>query len=1644
MMNNEQGKIYFGLGLDNNQLRSEAEQSKNIIRGIGDSTVNEGARIDNSYRKIAGAFAAVFTVQQATAFAKSIIQVRGEIESLEISFETLLGNKQKADALFSQIRTYAVNTPMQLNDLAKGAQMLLSFNVEAEKVMPTLKQIGDISMGDAQKFNSLTLAFSQMMSTGKLMGQDLLQMINAGFNPLSVISEKTGKSIGQLKKDMEAGAISSEMVADAFAAATAEGGKFYGMLEKQSKGINGSISNLKGAIDDMLNNIGSKNQKFIIDSINAATTFVKNYEEVGEVLAAIIATYGTYKAALMTTEAVRRSAATIKHTTEAEELLKLLTVEQQAKISKLGLSKTSAEYSAAVKAEIAANVQVAQSTLTKARADVVAANQAVVARRAEYVAAKQLEQQRLAELMHIGATGTAKQTEAAQRKLAAAETQRESAAIAFQSATRDFNAKKTAVETAARTANTTTTAVNTAAQTANATATGFLTVAKTRLAAVAARLNAVIMANPYALAATAAAALGYGLYKLVTYQTDAEKAQKRVNEATEEFEKSSTSEIAVLNIMFSRLNKAKEGTDEYRTAKEAIQKKYGDYLSKMGDEVRLLKDTTLAQKDLTTAILETARARAQEKFIQQESDAASEKQVAALRQIREKLIKEKGEDVGEAIYGQIKSMLVAYQNDPQDRDGKKYTEYIKLLRENGLGSDIGYGRLFTSAYGEYINSVQEFLKAQQDAEAHFGAPQSNKENQTVFDAATASLQQLMDRLPKAQEELAALKKAETPDPAAIAAKEQEIEQIKAKTLARERELSAIKDVKAQIEALQKEQLNYGKDDEEYKSREVRIKYLQTKLPETDGQQSKAETEAARIKRETAERIRKIQEYDESVKKQVAQSELDITQAKIDAQEEGFEKEMAQIDMTYKRLIFANQQREAQMVEALRDARALQWENDNPTAKAKGETFDRSTVTAADLSPKEKAQIEGYTEVANDFKEKAEADLLKKLLDQYRTYEQQRTEIARKFDEDRAAIEKSHVSQSDKEAALSVLEKRRKEAIKAVNDEEVESMRKSSDLLVKLFADASQKSVKELRNIINTTEELLTYLEQTDSTDIAPKFGFSAEELKTLKESPEKLKALREALKGLNSELGSRSPFEKFANDIDKAIDKIKAGDIGGGLEGIGSSIQAIMPTVKQFGDDLGTIFGDSQIGEDIWILTDLLGGIGKGVQGIGQIASGDIFGGITSVVSGVASIFSMANAAAERHKKALDELHRSTIEYYREYNALLHDAAMESSDSLFGERRLLDAKKFYAEAQKQQDLLNAKMGDLASGRVVTGHKKTGLFGWGKGKDVYSSLLSIYPDLIDQNGKFDASVAESILNTQKLDNNTTQMLSNLIQYSEQAEEAMNALNDIAGEIVGNMASTMTDAIFNAIETGADGWDAFQDSGADAIKALGKMMVQELIISNYLDKYSDDIAEMLGRGDKEGVMDLFGKIATEMPGIYGMAAEATQQIYDAAAKAGYDMTSDAERQASQKSGITASQESVNESNGRLTAIQDHTFDIREAVNAIAANKTQDLIDIRQAVNTIAASKTQDLMKIEINTERLHTIDANVFGIREASNLLVANSARMLQHLAGIEDNTSRLHAMDDNLSNMRNEMRTELSSVRHTVSDMALKGLKLRKS
>lgn len=190
------------------------------------------------------------------ALGYSMVKAAADFEITKASFTSLLGSTEKANTILKQLSDLASSTPFELKDLEKSSQTLLAFGVVASSVVPTISMLGDVAMGNRDKLSSLSLAFGQMSSTGKLMGQDLLQMINAGFNPLQQISEKTGKSMAALKEEMADGRITVDMVTQAFKDATSEGGRFHDMSEKMSKTLLGQISNLHDKWDNFLKTQG--------------------------------------------------------------------------------------------------------------------------------------------------------------------------------------------------------------------------------------------------------------------------------------------------------------------------------------------------------------------------------------------------------------------------------------------------------------------------------------------------------------------------------------------------------------------------------------------------------------------------------------------------------------------------------------------------------------------------------------------------------------------------------------------------------------------------------------------------------------------------------------------------------------------------------------------------------------------------------------------------------------------------------------------------------------------------------------------------------------------------------------------------------------------------------------------------------------------------------------------------------------------------------------------------------------------------------------------------------------------------------------------------------------------------------------------
>ena len=187
---------------------------------------------------------------------KGIATIAADVETASVQFKVLTGSVEEANAMMADMREFAAASPLSLGGVQKAARTLMSFGTETESVMPKVRLLGDITGGNQQRFEMLSLAYAQASAAGRLMGQDLLQMVNAGFNPLLEISDATGRSMLDLKKDMENGLISIAMVDEAMQRATGAGGRFSGMTAEMAKTFDGAYQQMVSAAQELAGTIG--------------------------------------------------------------------------------------------------------------------------------------------------------------------------------------------------------------------------------------------------------------------------------------------------------------------------------------------------------------------------------------------------------------------------------------------------------------------------------------------------------------------------------------------------------------------------------------------------------------------------------------------------------------------------------------------------------------------------------------------------------------------------------------------------------------------------------------------------------------------------------------------------------------------------------------------------------------------------------------------------------------------------------------------------------------------------------------------------------------------------------------------------------------------------------------------------------------------------------------------------------------------------------------------------------------------------------------------------------------------------------------------------------------------------------------------
>lgn len=688
--------------------------------------------------------------------------------------------------------------------------------------------------------------------------------------------------------------------------------------------------------------------------------------------------------------------------------------------------------------------------------------------------------------------------------------------------------------------------------------------------------------------------------------------------------------------------------------------------------------------------------------------------------------------------------------------------------------------------------------------------------------------------------------------------------------------------------------------------------------------------------------------DQELKSLLKKLTMDAQQAEIDAMAEGTEKRVAQIELDYKKREEAIKEGEANILklqeeitpEQQSQIQSLRYANEK-IRKAERHKAIAGKPANIDLSKDFEDDIkawEDYYEKYGAFRERLQAtkDKYDRKLSEAKN-EGERASIQAEYD---ATVAEFEVQASAWAKELTDLAVRELEHLMVQTEGELEAAKKAFDALNDSTSPESQQllaTINKLQARIKVLEEQINKTKKAVSDDDWAKGALALNAIAD---------GAREALNGIKSlDGGLVDVLEALVN-------------VSGAAGSLASSIAAIGKGDKSFANIASTI-----------------------TSGIGLISSG-------------LSLFSKAWEADLRHQQALTDIMNSRIAQQREYNLLLMEQNLEYERgiTIFGTDeygKAMNAINAYKDARRQlnetvtgtkqsqstskgasimDDLMNSLFGiqnpeeGLAGVKIVTGHKKTGLFGWGKGRDVYSSILDVYPELVSENGEFNKELAQTIINTRKMSDSSKDALQNMIDLANNAEDAMQTVNDYLTGIFGDLGSSLTDALVESFESGTDAAEAFGDAVGDMLKNIARQVLYSATLAPLIDEAQAKIEEInknsaLSDEDRfNGYAGVIGNLMDQVLAEQESGQDLWERLQKMAEEKGIDWTDkNASGQTATSRGFQAmSQDTGNELNGRFTDMQGKMnilvsgMDMLRSINMDTRNTTIDIRDIMIQLN------------------------------------------------------------------------------------------------
>nr|DAT62043.1 MAG TPA: tail tape measure protein [Caudoviricetes sp.] len=1168
------------------------------------------------------------------------------------------------------------------------------------------------------------------------------------------------------------------------------------------------------------------------------------------------------------------------------------------------------------------------------------------------------------------------------------------------------------------------------------------------------RLTAAMLANPYGAIAVALTAVIAAMWAFSDSTSAAERAQKDFNEekkrAEEQEQKHKEAVEALLNVVRDEAS----ATADRQSALEQLQKYYPQIFDKYDTETLKLQDIAKLKREIAEYDGRAKVDKAKDELGKAYEDV--EKAKKALKALSESRRTYAGPEHSYAVSDATERL--AYL---QKQLALKKKEYGKLS-DGQLFNAKGLSELTDSQLSAMLINIQK-------------AKRSVKQGREMY-LSGSIIKDAYDE--KGWENLAnQIKREQEARKKPIKSYKDAVTDLKKEEEKANKELKAFNNLTAQQlkrkkeEAVKNGNYNWNPDEERKRLKEeydlkkkAREEYEkgagETSKKGGSRKHSKEESEAHKKARQDEERRQQEEQRSRELARSRRDAELNLEAERIALMQNGFAKEMAELQLQHKRKMAAFDDQVQERLAKVRDAEKLEWE---ATHDSKKEVYKQRKLTEADLSDTDLNQIIAGRELADQALAEGQEKIIKELRDKYLTYEERKTEIKKRYEAERKIIDDTSLLLAEqKTSALVELAKKEADELKAIDNERYEHTQRTNQLFVELFAQQGERTVAQMRSTIATAREMLDYLANTPADKLEGRFGMSADELASIQNSPEKLKAITDALRGLRDELGGTSPWQSFISSMEDALSRGKSAlsdykkarreatsatteeerasaqkkadiafsRVGLSVTKIGKSVKDATPLVQDLGKSFGAIFGNSAMEDAVEGLTQAISDLGGVASGIGSIISGDVLGGITSIVGVVGNLVSRAQKVErevlEKRRKALEALTRTQ----EEYNAALLKANLlyEKGSTIFGDdvykratnsisvarqameqfrksvafsdkelegdgvldflgiggkpedfpkhlrRAMEEIRKQYK--NKLLPTLKGEFAKLQNISVKTGSHKEGILWARHSVDDYTTLGKLYPNLIDKSGKLNVALAESILKTHEFREGGKEALENMLALYKQNEEAIKTMNDYLHGLFGSLGNAITDSLVTAFRTGEDATRAFTSNIGDMLNNFAKQMAYSSFLAPLMEKAQKEVADAMrltgGENQMEAMLramsSLVDGVKTQIPA-FNEYLKKTEEMVQAH---GFDLAgknSDT-RSATAKGIAQASQDSIDV----LTGLW-HT---NVLLSERTANATERMVTILEAQGLRRLPSAQDM-----GLDQFGTAEGRVYAELQAIN-------------------------------------------------------------